>query len=341
MKIKKPMILILSVFFLTGCSLSDLVPEPGSQPYSMIENPYTDKADIDNNSENLYKRTVAGTLKYIDDGDKSGLKKMLCKGLLDMDDTDAGIDALLDGFKGDITDTTYISGDLAARKTAQWSQTEAVACYESEFYVYTDKETYYVKLDMCSVNDRESDGKDSVGVTRLLVTTLDKRYGMKVESGFEEGGSKEYQDKYTFGDGVTRDINTKIVGVSQCSILSEYGNSDGYEVLNTSTDWSDNDVWKLTGTTDSISLADLKKIDYTDEAAVREVFNSMEQYATAEEDTHCRLYNLTDSDKKVHVYSDNYYDGDDSYRVKFVQIIDISELYDKQDREYVYDYKEK
>ena len=88
------------------------------------------------------------------------------------------------------------------------------------------------------------------------------------------------------------------------------------------------------------ALEDLKKIDYTDEAEVRNVFNSMEQYATSEEDTHCRLYNLTDSDKKVHVYSDNYYDGDDSYRVKFVQIIDISELFDKQDREYVYNYKE-
>ena len=81
---------------------------------------------------------MAGTLKYIDDGDKAGLKKMLCNGLLDMDDTDVGIDALLDGFKGDITDTTYISGDLEAKKTAQWSKTEAVACYESEFYVYTD-----------------------------------------------------------------------------------------------------------------------------------------------------------------------------------------------------------
>ena len=63
---------------------------------------------------------------------------------------------------------------------------------------------------------------------------------------------------------------------------------------------------------------------------------NMEQYATSEGDNHCRLYNLTDSDKKVHVYSDNYYDGDDSYRVKFVQIIDLSKLYGKQDREYVY-----
>ena len=116
----------------------------------------------------------------------------------------------------------------------------------------------------------------------------------------------------------------------------EYGNSNGYQVLNTSTDWSDNDVWKLTGTTDSISLEDLKKIDYTDETAVRKVFNNMEQYATSEAGNHCRLYNLTDSDKKVHVYSDNFHDGDDSYRVKFVQIIDLSKLYGKQDREYVY-----
>ena len=48
----------------TGCSLSDVVPEPESQPYSMIEKPYTDKTEIDHHSENIYKRTVAGTLKY-------------------------------------------------------------------------------------------------------------------------------------------------------------------------------------------------------------------------------------------------------------------------------------
>ena len=172
------------LFFCTACAYSDYVPASESQPYSKVENAYADKMEIDHNDSNIYKRTVVGTLKYIDDGNKAGLKKMLCKGLLDMKDTDAEIDALLDGFKGDIKDTTYISGDLGARTTAQWSKTEAVACYESDFYVYTDKETYYVKLDMCSVNDRESDGKDSVGVTRLQVMTLDKKYGMKVESGY-------------------------------------------------------------------------------------------------------------------------------------------------------------
>jgi len=329
----------IAAFMFTSCALSDIVPEAESQPYSEIEKPYTDKTEIDKNGENVYKRTVAGTLKYIDDGDKAGLKKMLCKGLLDMKDTDAGIDALIDGFKGDISETTYISGDLGAGKTAQWSKTEAVACYESEFYVYTDKETYYVKLDMCSVNDREADGKDSVGVTTLHIMTLDKKYGARIESGFKEGDATEYTDKYTFGDGTTKDVDTKIVGVSQCSILSEYGNSDGYQVLNTNKNWADNDVWKLTDTTDSISMEDLKKIDYSDEKTVRRIFNSMGQYATTEDDTHCRLYNLSDSDKKVHVYSDNFGDGDDSYRVKFVQIIDISKLYEKQDREYIYNYK--
>ena len=328
------------LFYCTACAYSDYVPASESQPYSKVENAYADKMEIDHNDSNIYKRTVVGTLKYIDDGDKAGLKKMLCKGLLDMKDTDAEIDALMDGFKGDIKDTTYISGDLGARTTAQWSKTEAVACYESDFYVYTDKETYYFKLDMCSVNDRESDGKDSVGVTRLQVMTLDKKYGMKVESGYKDG-STEYTDKYIYGDGTTKDAKTKIVGVSPCNIFSDYGSSDGYEVLNTSKGWDNNDVWKPTGTKDSISMEDLKKIDYTDEKAVREVFNSMEQYATTEDDTHCRLYNLKDSDKKVHVYSDNYGDGDEGYRVKFVQIIDISELYEEQDREYIYNYKDK
>jgi hypothetical protein len=67
----------------------------------------------------------------------------------------------------------------------------------------------------------------------------------------------------------------------------------------------------------------------------------LEQYAISKDDTRCRLYNLSDSDNKVHVYSDNFSDGDEGYRVKYVQIIDISELYGKQDREYVYNYKDK
>ncbi len=314
--------LCILVFMCTGCSVSDIVPEPESQTYSKIEKPYTDKAEIDHHQENIYKRTVAGTLRYIDNGDKAGLKKMLCKGLNDMKDTDVEIDALLDGFKGDIKDTTYISGDLGARTYAQWSKDEPVACYESEFYVYTDKETYFVELDMCAVNDKDVDGKDSVGVTKLYVMTLDKKY-----------------DADATPNDASKDVETKTVGTSQCSILSEYGDSEGYQVLNTSTEWSDNDVWKLTGTKDSISSEDLKKIDYSDENAVRKVFNGMEPYAITESDSHCRLYNLSGSDKKVHVYSDNYYEGDENYKVKFVQIIDISELYGKQDREYIYNYK--
>ena len=241
--------LCILVFMCTGCSVSDIVPEPESQTYSKIEKPYTDKA---------------------------GLKKMLCKGLNDMKDKDVEIDALLDGFKGDITDTTYISGDLGDRTYAQWSKDEPVACYESEFYVYTDKETYFVELDMCAVNDKDVDGKDPVGVTKLYVMTLDKKY-----------------DADATPNDASKDVETKTVGTSQCSILSEYGDSEGYQVLNTSTEWSDNDVWKLTGTKDSISSEDLKKIDYSDENAVRKVFNGMELYAITESDSHCRLYNLS------------------------------------------------
>ncbi|MBO4578936.1 MAG: DUF5104 domain-containing protein [Clostridiales bacterium] len=339
---KQIVVAIIAVMvLLTGCSLSDLVPDAGSRPFSKIDKPYKDKKDIDNKSENVYMRTAAGTLEYIAAGDKAGLKKMLCKGLLDMKDTEDAVDDLLEGFKGDIKDTTYISADLGARKTAQWSKTEAVAVYESEFYVYTDKETYYLGLDVCAVNDRDSDGKDSVGVTRLHLMTLDKRYGLKLESGFKDDGPSEYTDRYTFGDGSGKDVECVIVGVSQCSIMSEFGRSDGFQVLNTGKVWSDNDVWKITGTSDSISKEDLKDLDYSDEKEVREFFNSYEQYALTEDDAHCRLYNLAGSDKKIHVYSDNYDDGDDGYKVKYVQIIDLSELYDKQNRESIYNYKDK
>ena len=57
--------LCILVFMCTGCSVSDIVPEPESQTYSKIEKPYTDKAEIDHHQENIYKRTVAGTLRYL------------------------------------------------------------------------------------------------------------------------------------------------------------------------------------------------------------------------------------------------------------------------------------
>ncbi len=123
----------------TGCSVSDIVPEPESQTYSKIEKPYTDKAEIDHHQENIYKRTVAGTLRYIDNGDKAGLKKMLCKGLNDMKDTDVEIDALLDGFKGDITDTTYISGDLGVGFSLQIIDISELYGKQDREYIYNYK----------------------------------------------------------------------------------------------------------------------------------------------------------------------------------------------------------
>ena len=58
----------------------------------------------DNNQ--FYVDTVDLLLSYIDDGDKDGVKSLLCNGLKNAESIDEDIAALVDGFEGDIIRTT-------------------------------------------------------------------------------------------------------------------------------------------------------------------------------------------------------------------------------------------
>ena len=57
-------------------------------------------------NDQFYADTVDQLLTYIDDGDKDGVKSLLCNGLKNSDGIDADIQALIDGFEGDIIRTT-------------------------------------------------------------------------------------------------------------------------------------------------------------------------------------------------------------------------------------------
>lgn len=51
-------------------------------------------------NDQFYADTVDQLLTYIDDGDKDGVKSLLCNGLKNSDGIDADIQALIDGFEG-------------------------------------------------------------------------------------------------------------------------------------------------------------------------------------------------------------------------------------------------
>ena len=62
-------------------------------------------------NDQFYADTVDQLLTYIDDGDKDGVKSLLCNGLKNSDGIDADIQALIDGFEGDIiTNPPYSTG---------------------------------------------------------------------------------------------------------------------------------------------------------------------------------------------------------------------------------------
>lgn len=332
-------ILIAALLCTTACSLKNLVPEDArSQPYSEVEEPWTSKDDINYNDPNVYKKYAAGFVKLLDERDEEGIKKMFSKGLLLMEDTEEELDSLLKNFKGNVKDTTYLSGSLGARGYAQWSKTEPIACYDSRFFIYTDEETYYVDFGMCAVDESSPDGRDSVGITFLYVMTLDKACNMKRDVKDKTEDSKEYLNVLTFSDGTTKEVKCKTVGTSNCCIDTEFGSGEGYTVLNLTDVWSKNEVFRLTGTKDDISLDKIKKLDYTDGKAAAEFFLAHEEYVEPNDRRH--VYNITGSDKKVMVVIGEDDDTGEKM-VTYVRIVDIMKLYSVQDKVIIYGEKKK
>lgn len=69
-------------------------------------------------NDQFYADTVDQLLTYIDDGDKDGVKSLLCNGLKNSDGIDADIQALIDGFEGDIIRTTEYEKDTVSASSS-------------------------------------------------------------------------------------------------------------------------------------------------------------------------------------------------------------------------------
>ena len=321
-------LLLSSCTFLKKASLNQ-----GCEVYSDIEMAYTDKSEMSVDI-NVFKRTVAGFLNYLDAGDKEGLKRLLSEALLTSDGIDEELDELFEGFKGHIVETSYIASDTYAGLPG-W--------YEDDFYVNTDKESYYIYLLVISEENKYYDnGDELVGINQIQIMTLDKRYEVEIDKTefwdfihTHDGGAGKKGDHYdliyTFKDGEVKTVRVdRLIGVD-CFVVTSFGNSEGYIWVNALQKPNKCYVWKLTGTTDSISAEELEDVDFSDIETVNEVFGELEPYAMPDEtyyhDREFRFYNLPDIDssKKVYVFY-----GTDS-TVPRVRIFDLDKIFVDQD----------
>lgn len=313
-----------------------------TQTYSAIkDDAYKSKSDIDKDDEGIYMKTVAGVIKYLDKGDADGLSKLCCDGLLDMDGTDDELEAMADGFEGKVTDTTPIGTDLGSRGFAQWSGSEPVACYDGWCYIYTDEQTYYLRISMCSVNKKDDDGDDSVGVCMIELMTIDMKYDLERTGVPEEEDVPEYVATYVFGDGSSEDVPFRLVGMNYCGIVSAFGDCEGYTIIDTAIGYSYN-VYKLTGTDEEIDLDDVKDLDMDDPEEMYEFFAEYEQYAVEENDGYNYFYNIEGKDdEKLLVWVYGTHGDDDVPYVAGIQVMDITKPYNDQKREEIYNSKNK
>ncbi len=295
---------------------------------------YSGKKDIKPKEKGVYMKTVAGFLNCLDERDQKGVEGFCSKKLLSMDGSREKIEGLVDSFEGDIIDTTPLATDISARKFEQWSKTEPVVYFDDDFIIYTDEETYWVSFSFYSICKSEPDGDDLVGINRLRVLTLDRRFEMQRDA--EDLGEDHFIDKYSFRDGTTAEMELQ----GNCGILISLGDSSDYIAVNTAKGSSYN-VFMLTGCEDEISEKELKAIDYTDEEETYETFMSYEPYAKGEESStpniisHTWLYSIKGSDDKLYVHFLG--NEEEGVRVTYVRRMDITKLLTKQNAKILYD----
>ena len=268
--------------------------------YSEIkDDAYKDKADIHykERARGNYMRTCAGFLRALNDRDVNSMKKFCADELLAMEGTDDLLNRIVNGFEGDITDTSPLATDFSATKYSQWSKTDPVDYYDDDFIVFTTEQTYWVSLSMYAVCGEEA----LIGINRLRILTIDKRFDMEVgaEAEREDGLSVT---PYTFADGTAAELVHK----GNCGILVSFGDSGGYTAVNIAKG-NTYKVYKLTGEEEAVRRDEIDEIDFYDETGAYEILSKYEPYAVGEGSSvpnyysQARFYMIEGSEKMLFV----------------------------------------
>jgi hypothetical protein len=105
------------------------------------------------NNNQFYADTVSRLLSCIDNGDKDGVKKLLCNALKCSEDIDEQIDNLVDGFSGDITDVTEYEKNVVAGSTS-YGVDYTSTFLDNQFYIFTDKQIYCASVSICPLDEK-------------------------------------------------------------------------------------------------------------------------------------------------------------------------------------------
>lgn len=154
-------LILVMVLSLSGCSPVG--------PFTNVK--YTLNGVEFRNNDQFYTDTVDLLLSYIVDGNKDGVKSLLCNGLRNAEGIDGDISALVDGFEGDIIRTTEHEYDTVSADSVGKNYTSAFL--SQFFYIITDKQKYGAYIAVCPFDEKHDDGEDVVGVYAIGIYTLD------------------------------------------------------------------------------------------------------------------------------------------------------------------------
>ena len=298
--------------------------------YSEIkDDAITDKDDIDDKDKGVFMKTCAGFINALDDRDAKGIAKLCSDKLIGMDTTEDLIDQMVDGFEGDVIDTSVLPTDLASNTYSQWSKTDPIEYFDADFYIYTTEQTYWVFMSMYSIVGDD----DLIGINRLSILTIDKRFNLEVEA-------DEEKDTYIFEDGTTAEL----VYDDTCGMLVCYGDSSDFIAVNIGAGTA-YDVFKLTGGGDEIDRDDIDDVDWLDEEEAYEFLAEYEPYAVGRDSAvpgyykQARFYYIEGTDKMLYVSVT----GDDGVpaKITFAEIFDPTVTFADQKAEVLHSSKDK
>lgn len=233
-------------------------------------------------NDQFFADTVDLLLTYIDEGNKEGVKSLLCQGLKDSKDIDANIASLVEGFEGDIVRTTkHETGTEVASSIGKNGNS---AFLSKTFYVITDKQKYWVSVDICPLDETHDDGEDVVGIYRLFIKTLDY-ISHDVEEDAAEGKTAE---------------GIKIAN-HNCYVASQYGDSSNYLVAQVGTRYDVIELYRIINPQSIVTYDDVTAWTSRDFIRFQERFGP--PYAESLKNvmvyvgTDGYIYKISDSDK--------------------------------------------
>nr|MCR4688271.1 hypothetical protein [Saccharofermentans sp.] len=310
----------LALGLMTSCTFSEYNT---NKLYSEImDDAITDKDDIVYKDDGIFMRVCAGFVSALDDGDTDVIESLCSDKLLDMEGTYDLIEEMVDGFEGDVIDTSVLPTDLASRTYSHWSKTDPIDFYDHEFYIYTTDQTYWVTLSLYSIVGDD----DYIGLNRIRILTIDKTFNMDISPAEEEN-----VDRYDFEDGTSAEMLLD----DSCGILVCYGDSSDYIAVNIGVGTAFK-VYKLTGGGDVLSRDDIDDVDWTDEEEAYKFLEDVEPYAFGEDSVvtgfykSARFYYIEDSDEMLYV---NITGDGEPQKVTFASIFDPTKPYSKDDAE--------